>query len=291
MSARWSGIIGHVNKWTDDGRILEGLSYDMPIPLRARDGYDDQTIGSVEAVRIEDSGIIRGTGAILDNYAYLLPCAVGIDLASSGTVAAGDGRLRIIRGRLLAVMAYTNASRTPAWPDCRIDLIKHPLANVDDGGVYPDGTGGHTHAPASKAAAVKQEAVRGPRQQQIHHYLTGCGFHGATWREIDEALNLGHSVISGALTRLHRAGHVSRLVDQREDCHVYVLAGWEGWRSQIPYQPQVGATITQAITVTEDEITDLVIQLRAKWPLEQAIITKFLTDRGITVNKEDQHDH
>lgn len=46
---------------------------------------------------------------------------------------------------------------------------------------------------------------------------------GATWQEVALAIGLHHGAASGALSVLHKTGHIARLAETRTRCKVYVL--------------------------------------------------------------------
>lgn len=49
---------------------------------------------------------------------------------------------------------------------------------------------------------------------------------GVTWREVAAVSGSGHGSASGVLSRLHKAGTVSRLSERRGRCYIYVLPEW-----------------------------------------------------------------
>lgn len=87
------------------------------------------------------------------------------------------------------------------------------------------GTSGYVNQPASLARAIT-EANKGTSTERARLVLTHLAYkpEGMTWRELAEAMNLHHGQISGALSNLHRSGHVFMLRQQRNKCHPYVHA-------------------------------------------------------------------
>lgn len=47
-----------------------------------------------------------------------------------------------------------------------------------------------------------------------------------TWKDVAAVTETNHGSASGLLSRMHRAGLVSRLAEEREDCKVYVAPQW-----------------------------------------------------------------
>jgi predicted transcriptional regulator len=85
------------------------------------------------------------------------------------------------------------------------------------------GTSGYVNQPASLARATT-EAASGVSTERARLVLQAlCNFpSGFTWRQLAESLNLHHGQISGALSNLHKSGHVFMLRQQRNKCHPYV---------------------------------------------------------------------
>jgi len=77
---------------------------------------------------------------------------------------------------------------------------------------------GWSGTDTSKAA----EPVRARSQRAVLSYVTLRGVYGATVKEARDHTQLHHGVTSSALTTLHKAGRLARLLDRREKCRVYV---------------------------------------------------------------------
>jgi len=94
--------------------------------------------------------------------------------------------------------------------------------NNADGMAY-QGTSGFVNQPASIARATTEAAtgISTERAQKILNTIAES-FDGWTWRELAEQLHLHHGQISGALSNLHKSGHVFMLREQRNRCHPYV---------------------------------------------------------------------
>ena len=77
---------------------------------------------------------------------------------------------------------------------------------------------GWSGTETSKAA----EPVRAASQKQVLAYVLTSGKGGATVKEVRDATGLHHGVASGALSVLHKRGHLARLTEKRGGCRVYV---------------------------------------------------------------------
>lgn len=109
------------------------------------------------------------------------------------------------------------------------------MSNVETAGTYgANGDYGHSSAETSKATDTP---ALGKRQQQVYNYLSDVGEEGANCSEVMDWLDIGHGSASGALTRLHRDGLVSRLTVKRHGKQVYVLPQWVKGRNESPYRP------------------------------------------------------
>ena len=88
-----------------------------------------------------------------------------------------------------------------------------------------NGTAGFVDRPASRMRAVEEarSGVASARQQEILATLDRMGVRGGTWREVQAVRQtLHHGQISGALSVLHKVGHVFQLRAMRDGCHPYV---------------------------------------------------------------------
>ena len=88
-----------------------------------------------------------------------------------------------------------------------------------------NGTSGWSGSDSSEERARVQDSdgTTGKRQGAALTYLANRGKHGATWRELAEALGLHHGSASGVLSVLHLTERIARLKDTRNRCKVYVL--------------------------------------------------------------------
>lgn len=111
------------------------------------------------------------------------------------------------------------------------ELIEHPVLTYPE----PDGsrTTGWSGTDTSREQAKSGKARLA--QSQVMFHFQSWGTTGRTVAELRTAMpDYHHGSISSALTNLHRAGTLARLVEKRDRCHVYVLADCVNGR---PTQP------------------------------------------------------
>lgn len=99
-----------------------------------------------------------------------------------------------------------------------------------------NGEVGHSGSETSKRAASK---VTGKRSVQVFSFIARSELHGLTCAELESRLSIGHGAASGALTRLHRGGWITRLTEERDGQQVYVTPEWVEEREESPYRPNV----------------------------------------------------
>lgn len=95
---------------------------------------------------------------------------------------------------------------------------------IDDDDVMTyNGTTGAVHQPASQERA-QREAKSGESRQRATRILELLEHqsNGLTWQQLGALMNLHHGQMSGALSNLHKSGHVFMLREQRNRCHPYV---------------------------------------------------------------------
>jgi len=99
-------------------------------------------------------------------------------------------------------------------------------------------TSGWSGSETSRARAEREDTggVTGFRQREIHRLLSDAGPHGITDREVQRVLGVGHGASSAALTALHKAGHIARLMQERRGNQVYVLPEHVDHRLVSPYR-------------------------------------------------------
>ena len=88
-----------------------------------------------------------------------------------------------------------------------------------------NGTSGWSGTDTSEERVRTQDSdgTTGKRQIAALTYLASCGRHGATWKELADALGLHHGSASGVLSVLHLTVRIARLHESRNRCKVYVL--------------------------------------------------------------------
>ena len=103
----------------------------------------------------------------------------------------------------------------------------HPVHAVSLPETPYAGTSGWSGSQTSRERAEGEDAegVTSERQQTVLALLRGAGFEGMTWREVVQAEpKWHHGQASGALSTLHKTGHIARLAkERRQRCSVYVL--------------------------------------------------------------------
>lgn len=100
------------------------------------------------------------------------------------------------------------------------------LFSISDDDALPyAGTAGFVSQPAS-AQRAQSEARTGEATARARAVLSVLEAHptGLTWKELATLMNLHHGQISGALSTLHKSGHVFMLQKQRNRCHPYCHA-------------------------------------------------------------------
>ena len=98
---------------------------------------------------------------------------------------------------------------------------------TDEDALTYAGTAGAVNQPASQQRA-KREASNGAvtERARLILRLLEAKPEGMTWKELGSVLNLHHGQVSGALSNLHKTGHVFMLQAQRNKCHPYCHATW-----------------------------------------------------------------
>jgi hypothetical protein len=96
---------------------------------------------------------------------------------------------------------------------------------TDDDALTYNGTAGAVNQPASQQRA-KREATSGAATERARLILAVLAElpQGATWKQLGAVLGLHHGQVSGALSNLHKSGHVFMLHQQRDKCHLYCHA-------------------------------------------------------------------
>jgi hypothetical protein len=105
----------------------------------------------------------------------------------------------------------------------------------------------------ARAREADRKGVTGYRQRRVLTFVHQHGTHGATWREVSEALGMHHGSASAALSNLHRGDHLARLGISRQRSRVYVHPDFVGERTTEP----AGQNSTTAML---DQMADLLDQ-------------------------------
>lgn len=88
-----------------------------------------------------------------------------------------------------------------------------------------NGTSGWSGSDTSQERAERMDTNGETEslQTRVLGFLLDRGAYGATWREVDLELGIGHHGSStGTLSDLHKAQHIARLADRRGRCKIYV---------------------------------------------------------------------
>lgn len=99
---------------------------------------------------------------------------------------------------------------------------------IDDDVLTYNGTTGAVHQPASQERA-QREAKTGTAKERATRILELLEHqpNGMTWKQLGALMNLHHGQVSGALSNLHKSGHVFMLQKQRDRCHPYCHIKWQ----------------------------------------------------------------
>lgn len=101
--------------------------------------------------------------------------------------------------------------------------------NANDASDLPElpynGSSGWSGTDTSKERADEADAfgTTAKRQAYVLDLLASRGYEGATWKEVSALSMMHHGQSSSALSTLHKAGRISRLIERRDKCRVYVL--------------------------------------------------------------------
>lgn len=93
---------------------------------------------------------------------------------------------------------------------------------------YPETPGFVNGSETSEDAARRYEPVAGTERARVLNYVAGCGAHGATCDEVEEAIGLKHQTASARLRELFLGGRVRRVgtrltrSNRKADVHIAV---------------------------------------------------------------------
>lgn len=85
-------------------------------------------------------------------------------------------------------------------------------------------------------ATKRRESLR----PAVLELLTESGEEGYTYWEISRITGKGHGSVSGVLSDLHKEGIATRLVQERDDCGIYVRVENAAGRPTMPYRSVKG---------------------------------------------------
>lgn len=106
---------------------------------------------------------------------------------------------------------------------------------------FPDlsygGSSGSSGSDTSHERARENDLTgrTGRNQRALIGYLEERGHEGATWGEVADRFDWHHGTASGALSNLHKAGTIVRLMQRRGRSKVYVLPRFVNSRPSEPY--------------------------------------------------------
>lgn len=147
-------------------------------------------------------------------------------------------------------------------------------------GEYADGTPGWSGSSTSREASTHPRVA--PTQDRVHNVVIDAAELGTTQSEASALLNLGHGTVSGALTRLHRAGKITRLTERRNKQQVYILPEHVNGRQKAPYRPQTG---TKPV-VSASEVEETVRCIDFIPGNAEPAIRFLLTNNGIRIDED-----
>lgn len=80
--------------------------------------------------------------------------------------------------------------------------------------------------------------ITGWRMKQVFEVLADSKQLGMTVMQIEQKLRIGHGPASSALSNLHRAKYICRLVERRRQQEIYVIPEFAVGRVESPYRPR-----------------------------------------------------
>lgn len=99
------------------------------------------------------------------------------------------------------------------------------------------GTSGWSGSDTSRERAVREDedGTTTSRQKMVLAFADERGEEGITYPDLCERFEWHHGQASGALSVLHKAGHLARLVETRDRCAVYVKPSMIAGRKTAPH--------------------------------------------------------
>ena len=111
------------------------------------------------------------------------------------------------------------------WNDNDLFSLIYPDSAENVVSLPYNGSSGHSGTDTSKDRADHADSSGDTRKRQaaVLKILGALGTIGATWKEMAIFTEWHHGTVSGALSVLHKEGRISRLLETRDRCRVYVL--------------------------------------------------------------------
>ena len=111
---------------------------------------------------------------------------------------------------------------------------------------------GHSGSAAShdRALAMDADGTTALLQRRVLRLVAAAGEDGVTVAEVRQTItDHHHGSLSGALSNMHRAGTIARLLDKRGRCHIYVLPEYVGDR--VASEPGVNIRTSRRVDLVE----------------------------------------
>lgn len=152
------------------------------------------------------------------------------------------------------------------------------------------GTSGHAGSGASKERAEREDGngTTSKRQEETLVCVKARGYLGLTVKELREATGWHHGQASSALSILHKAGFLARLVEQRDRCGIYVLPGYVAGRDTQPHKansegrkqapPQIVEKIVEVFVPTYED-REVTVEVPVPTPVRMTEHEAALVDR------------
>jgi len=101
------------------------------------------------------------------------------------------------------------------------------------------GTSGWSGSETSQERAINADASGETSENQAFTLkaLEEAESNGLTWQELSNRTGWHHGKSSGALSNLHKAGHIARLIERRGRCQIYVALNHVQGRETAAYKP------------------------------------------------------
>lgn len=120
------------------------------------------------------------------------------------------------------------------------------------------GTSGWSGSDTSQDRATKadRDGLTGLNQKKTLSLLKLAQDKGLTWNELADTFGWHHGTASGALSVLHKAGHIARLKERRNRCAVYVALDYINNREIEHHKPNVSSRLlVEILTEIDNDLT------------------------------------